>query len=154
MPPPPHKIDIRDIEVKTKFPTARIKRIMQADEDVGKVAQVAPVVMGKSHKYFFHATHLTAPIAKALELFMIRLISASADVAKSRGSKRIQTSHLKAAVKQDDQFDNLREIVDKVPDAPPKKDDDDEDEDAPAGKRRKKSNAAPRKKSRASDDDF
>lgn len=36
------------IQVKTKFPTARIKRIMQADEDVGKVAQVAPVVMGQS----------------------------------------------------------------------------------------------------------
>ncbi len=36
------------IEVKTKFPVARIKRIMQADEDVGKVAQVTPVVVGKS----------------------------------------------------------------------------------------------------------
>lgn len=33
------------IEVKTKFPVARIKRIMQADEDVGKVAQVTPVVV-------------------------------------------------------------------------------------------------------------
>jgi hypothetical protein len=36
------------IEVKTKFPVARIKRIMQADEDVGKVAQVTPVAVGKS----------------------------------------------------------------------------------------------------------
>jgi hypothetical protein len=35
------------IEVKTKFPVARIKRIMQADEDVGKVAQVTPVVVCK-----------------------------------------------------------------------------------------------------------
>ena len=34
-------------EVKTKFPVARIKRIMQADEDVGKVAQVTPVVVCK-----------------------------------------------------------------------------------------------------------
>lgn len=33
------------IEVKTKFPVARIKRIMQADEDVGKVAQVTPVAV-------------------------------------------------------------------------------------------------------------
>ena len=38
----------RGIEVKTKFPVARIKRIMQADEDVGKVAQVTPVVVCKS----------------------------------------------------------------------------------------------------------
>jgi Dr1-associated corepressor len=36
------------IDVKTKFPVARIKRIMQADEDVGKVAQVTPVIVCKS----------------------------------------------------------------------------------------------------------
>ena len=35
------------IEVKTKFPVARIKRIMQADEDVGKVAQVTPIAVGQ-----------------------------------------------------------------------------------------------------------
>lgn len=33
------------INVKTKFPVARIKRIMQADDDVGKVAQVTPVAV-------------------------------------------------------------------------------------------------------------
>jgi hypothetical protein len=36
------------IEVRTKFPVARIKRIMQADEDVGKVAQATPTAVGKS----------------------------------------------------------------------------------------------------------
>lgn len=35
------------IDVKTKFPVARIKRIMQADEEVGKVAQVTPVAVCK-----------------------------------------------------------------------------------------------------------
>ena len=40
-------------EVKTKFPVARIKRIMQADEDVGKVAQVTPVVVCKRKALFF-----------------------------------------------------------------------------------------------------
>jgi hypothetical protein len=33
------------IDVKTKFPVARIKRIMQADEEVGKVAQVTPIAV-------------------------------------------------------------------------------------------------------------
>lgn len=33
------------IKVATKFPVARIKRIMQADEDVGKVAQVTPTAV-------------------------------------------------------------------------------------------------------------
>lgn len=36
----------RSVEVKTKFPVARIKRIMQADEDVGKVSQVTPIAVG------------------------------------------------------------------------------------------------------------
>ena len=40
------------IDVKTKFPVARIKRIMQADEDVGKVAQATPTAVGKSSFYF------------------------------------------------------------------------------------------------------
>jgi hypothetical protein len=31
---------------KSRFPVARIKKIMQADEDVGKVAQVTPVAIG------------------------------------------------------------------------------------------------------------
>jgi len=35
------------VHIKTKFPVARIKRIMQADEDVGKVAQVTPVIVCK-----------------------------------------------------------------------------------------------------------
>jgi len=89
---------------------------------------------------------------------MIRLITASADVAKSRNSKRVQTAHMKQAVMQDEQFDNLREIVDKVPDAPTKKAAaDSDDEDATEGpKKRKKSTAGPGKgkKRRGSDDDF
>ena len=36
------------VDVKTKFPVARIKRIMQADEDVGKVSQVTPTAVCKS----------------------------------------------------------------------------------------------------------
>lgn len=43
---------LEGIEVKTKFPVARIKRIMQADEDVGKVAQVTPTAVCKSHDRF------------------------------------------------------------------------------------------------------
>lgn len=34
-----------NMTIKNHFPVARIKRIMQADDDVGKVAQVTPVVV-------------------------------------------------------------------------------------------------------------
>ncbi|RCI08406.1 hypothetical protein L249_8776 [Ophiocordyceps polyrhachis-furcata BCC 54312] len=80
--------------VKTKFPTARIKRIMQADEEVGKVAQQTPIAVGK-----------------ALELFMIQLVTKSADVAKEKGSKRVTAPMLKHVVETDDQWDFLRDIV-------------------------------------------
>jgi len=83
--------------VRTKFPTARIKRIMQADEEVGKVAQQTPIAVGK-----------------ALEMFMINLVTKSADVAQEKGSKRVSANMLKQVVETDDQWDFLREIVSKV----------------------------------------
>ncbi|KAK6358427.1 hypothetical protein TWF730_007761 [Orbilia blumenaviensis] len=95
------KKPIQHVNIKTKFPVARIKRIMQADEDVGKVAQVTPVI-----------------VAKALELFMVSLVTQAAEQAKTRGSKRITAAHLKLAVNQEEQFDFLSDIISKAPDIP------------------------------------
>lgn len=95
--PPPPAPEIEPSPVKTKFPTARIKRIMQADEEVGKVAQQTPIAVGK-----------------ALELFMIQMVSKSADIAKDKGSKRVTASMLKQVVEEDDQWDFLRDIVSRV----------------------------------------
>ncbi|KAH8203373.1 hypothetical protein TruAng_002468 [Truncatella angustata] len=89
--------EIMESPVKTKFPTARIKRIMQADEEVGKVAQQTPIAVGK-----------------ALELFMVQIVSKSADVAKDKNSKRITAQMLKQAVEVNPQWDFLQDIVAKV----------------------------------------
>lgn len=70
---------------------------MQADEEVGKVAQQTPIAVGK-----------------ALELFMIQLVTKSADVAKDKGSKRVTASMLKHVVETDEQWDFLRDIVGRV----------------------------------------
>lgn len=83
--------------MRTKFPTARIKRIMQADEEVGKVAQQTPIAVGK-----------------ALEMFMIHIVTKSAEVAKEKNSKRVTAAMLKQVVESDEQWDFLREIVRKV----------------------------------------
>ncbi|KAK3368225.1 hypothetical protein B0H63DRAFT_72994 [Podospora didyma] len=83
--------------VKTKFPTARIKRIMQADEEVGKVAQQTPIAVGK-----------------ALEMFMVALVTKSADVAREKNSKRVSAQMLKQVVETDEQWDFLRDIVSRV----------------------------------------
>ncbi|KAK8088635.1 DNA polymerase epsilon subunit C [Apiospora hydei] len=89
--------EIAPSPVKTKFPTARIKRIMQADEEVGKVAQQTPIAVGK-----------------ALELFMVQIVTKSADVAKERNSKRISAQMLKQAIDSNNEWDFLRDIVSKV----------------------------------------
>ncbi|KAI1854709.1 hypothetical protein JX266_000827 [Neoarthrinium moseri] len=89
--------EIMESPVRTKFPTARIKRIMQADEEVGKVAQQTPIAVGK-----------------ALELFMVQIVTKSADVAKEKNSKRISAQMLKHAVATNPQWDFLQDIVAKV----------------------------------------
>ncbi|KAL9013169.1 MAG: hypothetical protein Q9173_002122 [Seirophora scorigena] len=149
------------IKVATKFPVARIKRIMQADEDVGKVAQVTPTAVCECAPYPCNPalTRLTdilsLPAAKALELFMISVVTKAADEAKAKSSKRVTAAHLKQAVKKDEQLDFLAEIISKVPDAPaPKKDE--SSEDAREGKRKKGSSSrggvGTRRRKRADDD--
>ncbi|KAF7328970.1 CBFD-NFYB-HMF domain-containing protein [Mycena venus] len=84
---------------QTKFPVARIKRIMQKDEEVGKVAQATPIV-----------------ISKALELFLGLIIDEASKVTIERGSKKVEAYHLKHAVDTTEMLDFLKEIVEAVPD--------------------------------------
>ncbi|ATY67121.1 DNA polymerase epsilon subunit C [Cordyceps militaris] len=134
-PSPPAPPIIDSSMVKTKFPTARIKRIMQADEEVGKVAQQTPIAVGK-----------------ALELFMIQLVSKSAEVAKDKGSKRVTASMLKHVVESDEQWDFLRDIVSRVeiekegPKKEPKPKAESDSEDEQPKKRRGERGAGRKKK--------
>lgn len=84
--------------IKTHFPAARIKKIMQTDDDIGKVAQATPVVVGR-----------------ALEIFMANLVQASIIEAKKNGVKRISASHIRLAVENTEQFDFLVDAVEKYP---------------------------------------
>ncbi|EJD38365.1 histone-fold-containing protein [Auricularia subglabra TFB-10046 SS5] len=112
---------------QTKFPVARIKRIMQKDEEVGKVAQATPVV-----------------ISKALELFLARLVDEAHKVTVERSARRVEPYHLKQAIARTEILDFLKEIVENVPDPSSAADD---DGDGP-----KKRKRAPRtKKAKAED---
>jgi len=84
---------------QTKFPVARIKKIMQKDEEVGKVAQATPIV-----------------ISKALELFLAMITEESSKVTVDRGAKKVEVYHLKHAVETTEMLDFLKEIVESVPD--------------------------------------
>ena len=82
--------------IKTHFPAARIKKIMQSDEDIGKVAQATPVIVGR-----------------ALEIFMANLVEAAVIEAKKNGVRRIGAGHVRAAIENTEQFDFLVDAVEK-----------------------------------------
>ncbi len=70
----------------------------------------------------------TSLLAKALELFMISVVTKAASEGKAKGTKRVTAAHIKQAVEKDEQLDFLATIIAKVPDGPqPKKDDDSEE---------------------------
>ncbi|CAN8244123.1 unnamed protein product [Cochlearia groenlandica] len=86
-------------KLDTRFPATRIKKIMQTDEDVGKIAKAVPLL-----------------VSKALELFLQDLCNHTYDVTLSRGAKTLSSFHLKQCVNEFNIFDFLKDIVSKVPD--------------------------------------
>ncbi|KAM8969629.1 dr1-associated corepressor [Sarcophilus harrisii] len=82
-----------------RFPPARIKKIMQTDEEIGKVAAAVPVI-----------------ISRALELFLESLLKKACQVTQSRNAKTMTTSHLKQCIELEQQFDFLKDLVATVPD--------------------------------------
>ncbi|GAQ85901.1 hypothetical protein KFL_002600090 [Klebsormidium nitens] len=85
--------------LETRFPTGRIKKVMQADDEVGKVAVASPVL-----------------ISRALELFLQKLVDETYKVTIARNAKTVTGSHLKACIEANSDFDFLREVVAQVPD--------------------------------------
>ncbi|XP_054039919.1 LOW QUALITY PROTEIN: dr1-associated corepressor-like [Rissa tridactyla] len=71
---------------------ARIKKIMQTDEEIGKVAAAVPVI-----------------ISRALELFLESLLRKACHVTQSRNAKTMTTSHLKQCIELEQQFDFLKD---------------------------------------------
>ncbi|XP_043849642.1 dr1-associated corepressor-like [Dromiciops gliroides] len=81
------------------FPPARIKKIMQTDEEIGKVAAAGPVI-----------------ISRALELFLESLLKKACQVTQSRNAKTMTISHLKQCIELEQRFDFLKDLVAAVPD--------------------------------------
>lgn len=94
--------------------------------------------------------------AKALELFMIALVSKGAAEAKANRSKRVTAQHLKAGLMKDGTYDFLTDICESIPDEGSKKgrakseakSEDSEDDIAP----KKKGKGGRKRKADTSDD--
>ncbi|XP_020100064.1 dr1-associated corepressor-like isoform X2 [Ananas comosus] len=78
---------------------SRIKKIMQTDEDVGKIALAVPVL-----------------VSKALELFLQDLCDRTYSITLQRGLKTMSALHLKQCIHSFNAFDFLKDVVKKVPD--------------------------------------
>lgn len=72
---------------------------MQADEEVGKIAQAVPVI-----------------ISRTLELFVESLLTKSSSITNSRNAKTLSPSHLKQCIISESRFDFLKDLVKTVPD--------------------------------------
>ncbi|XP_058129918.1 uncharacterized protein DDB_G0271670 [Anopheles ziemanni] len=82
-----------------RFPAGRIKKIMQTDEEVGKVAQAVPVI-----------------ISRTLELFVESLLTKTLKVTNARNAKTLSPSHMKQCIISESRFDFLRDLVKNIPD--------------------------------------
>ncbi|XP_018496759.1 dr1-associated corepressor, partial [Galendromus occidentalis] len=82
-----------------RFAPARIKKIMQKDEEIGKVAAAVPVI-----------------ISRALELFVQSLVRKAEAVTRSRNARTLTPAHLKASILADPRLRFLRETVANIPD--------------------------------------
>ena len=88
----------------SRFPSARIKKIMQSDDDIGKVSAPVPLV-----------------VSRAVEVFLESLLSkAQEQLEKSRtASRTLSPAHLKRCIETEPKFDFLRALVQHVPDIRP-----------------------------------
>lgn len=77
-----------------RFSPLRIKRIMQSDEEVGKIGSSVPFI-----------------VSKALEMFLECLLKEASAITKSRHAKTLTTSHLKMAINNNEKFALLRDFV-------------------------------------------
>ncbi|GAA5854117.1 hypothetical protein JCM9279_002838 [Rhodotorula babjevae] len=107
---------------QARFPLARIKKMIQADEEVGKVAAATPIV-----------------VSKALELFLASLVDACVKDAEARGSKKLTPYGLKRAVNTTAMLDFCADIVESIPDP---LDGEEDEADAPKKKRKAATGAA------------
>ncbi|XP_046459142.1 uncharacterized protein LOC124205699 [Daphnia pulex] len=82
-----------------RFPPARIKKIMQTDEEVGKVAAPVPVI-----------------ISRALELFVESLLTKAVQITSARNAKTLSPAHLKQCILAESRFDFLKDLVLTIPD--------------------------------------
>mmetsp|Transcript_10036 Transcript_10036/g.18253 ORF Transcript_10036/g.18253 Transcript_10036/m.18253 type:complete len:250 (+) Transcript_10036:76-825(+) len=89
----------KDSRSKPLFSKAKMKAIMQIDEEVGRMNAVVPILM-----------------SKAVEIFGLNLVKEACRTAQQRNHTTLQPPHIKQCVMEKKEFDFLKRIVKDLPD--------------------------------------
>jgi len=106
---------------EARFPPARIKKIMQTDEEIGKVAAAVPVI-----------------ISRSLEIFLQSLVETTARYTGERKAKTMTTTHLKHCIEGERKFDFLKDLVSNIADISSKEEEEGGDSIAEKPKKQRK----------------
>nr|XP_020505360.1 dr1-associated corepressor-like [Labrus bergylta]XP_020517083.1 dr1-associated corepressor-like [Labrus bergylta] len=80
-----------------RFPPGRIKKIMQKDAEVGKIAMAVPVI-----------------ISRALEMFLKCLLTQTCLVTQSKHSAAVSVSHMKQCIESERLFHFLKDLAERA----------------------------------------
>lgn len=69
-----------------KFSSLKIKKIIQENKEIGKIANMAPFVICISKKLIY--------LAKSLEYFIKEVLADCANLAKQNGGNKVQPYHM------------------------------------------------------------
>ncbi|XP_070699084.1 dr1-associated corepressor [Pempheris klunzingeri] len=80
-----------------RFPPSRIKKIMQKDAEVGRIAMAVPVI-----------------ISRALEMFLKCLLTKTCLITQSKLSTVVSVAHMKQCIESEKLFDFLKDLAERA----------------------------------------
>ncbi|KAM7376375.1 hypothetical protein PAMP_006116 [Pampus punctatissimus] len=102
-----------------RFPPSRIKKIMQKDTEVGRIAMAVPVIICLSPSSSKHSGSCVASIvsgrsARALEMFLKSLLTKTCLITQSKLSTVISVAHMKQCIESEKLFHFLEDLVERT----------------------------------------
>ncbi|KAG8013086.1 Dr1-associated corepressor [Nibea albiflora] len=89
-----------------RFPPSRIKKIMQKDAEVGRIAMAVPVII-------CILPHLQRS-ARALEMFLKCLLTKTCLITQSKLSTVVSVAHMKQCIESEKLFDFLKDLAEQA----------------------------------------
>ncbi|XP_029350244.1 dr1-associated corepressor isoform X2 [Echeneis naucrates] len=80
-----------------RFPPSRVKKIMQRDTEVGRIAMAVPVI-----------------ISRALEMFLKSLLTKTCVITQAKLSTVVSLSHMKQCIESEKLFHFLKDLVERT----------------------------------------